>query len=120
MPNSFIYLRAIIREGWFDRKTGRVGDPRLEFVSIQLLHDVLDKHSQKITLQLPVEDLSDSFIDSLMKLIETNLGDKSLIITFYEGEEGTKLSMRSTKFRVNISNRLLQELERSQVHYTLN
>src|SRR5690606_14940445 len=31
MVNSFVYIKAFVREGWVNRETGKKGEPRLQF-----------------------------------------------------------------------------------------
>ncbi|CAN0365330.1 unnamed protein product, partial [Ectocarpus sp. 4 AP-2014] len=42
VPNSFLFIKAFIREGWVNRDTGKKGDPRIQFNGFELLHDVMD------------------------------------------------------------------------------
>ena len=34
--NSFVYIRAFVKEGWVNRDTGKKGDPRIQFNNFQL------------------------------------------------------------------------------------
>jgi DNA polymerase-3 subunit alpha len=120
VPNSFIYAKVFVKEGWINRDTGKKGEPRLQYNSMQLLHDVMDSQARKLTIQMPVEDLEDGKIDFLKDLFTTHKGDKQLHFVIYEVENKVKLSMPSKKQKVNISNELLIELEREQVSYKLN
>ena len=47
VPNSFIFIRALVREGWVNRDTGKKGDPRLQYVSMQMLQDVMENQAKK-------------------------------------------------------------------------
>jgi len=120
VPNSFIYGRVFVKEGWVNRETGKKGDPRLQYNSMQLLHDVMDSHARKLTIQIAIEDLEDGKIELLKDLFKTHKGDKQLHFTIYEVEEKVKLSMPSRKQKVNICNELLWELHKEQVKYKLN
>ena len=48
MHNNFVFVRALIREGWTNRDTGAKGDPRLQFNSFQLLHDIMESYAKKL------------------------------------------------------------------------
>lgn len=124
VPNTFVYMRVFIKEGWSNRETGQKGRPRLNVQNIQLLHDVMEKQSKKITLNLPIGELTEEQIDKLVELMETNKGDKRLIMKVFDenakGKEKTKLSMSSRKFKVAISKNLIHALEKHQVRYKLN
>ena len=120
VPNSFIYVRVLIREGWTNRDTGKKGDPRLQFNSMQMLHDVMESQAKKLTIQMPIEDVQEGRIDYLKGLLKTYKGDKQLQFVVYEVEEKVKLTMPSLKQKVNISNELLEELDKEKVSYKLN
>src|SRR5690606_25462049 len=120
VPNSFIYGRVFVKEGWTNRETGKKGEPRLQYNSIQLLHDVMETHGKKLTLTIPLNDLKDEKINSLKNLVKTHKGEKQLFFVVYENEEKIHLTMPSRKHKINISKELLNELEREQLSYKLN
>ncbi len=120
VPNSFLYARVFVKEGWVNRDTGKKGDPRLQYNSMQLLHDVMDSQARKLTIQMPIEELAEDRIKKLKDLFKMHKGDKQLQFVIYEMEEKVKLNMPSRKQKVNISQELLDELEREQVQYKLN
>jgi len=120
VPNSFIYGRVFVKEGWTNRETGKKGEPRLQYNSIQLLHDVMETHGKKLTITMPLADLKEGKIDSLKDLVKTHKGEKQLFFVVYENDEKIHLTMPSRKHKINISKELLDELEREQFHYKLN
>jgi len=120
VPNSFIYGRVFVKEGWTNRETGKKGEPRLQYNSIQLLHDVMETHGKKLTITMPLQDLKEGKIDSLKDLVKTHKGEKQLYFVVYENDEKIHLTMPSRKHKINISKELLDELEREQFHYKLN
>ena len=48
--NKILRLRLTVREGWVNKDTGRVGDPRIQFLNIELLDGIINSSSKKITL----------------------------------------------------------------------
>lgn len=40
LQNNFVFVKTFVREGWVNKDTGKKSDPRLQFNSFQLLHDV--------------------------------------------------------------------------------
>jgi len=120
VPNSFIYMRVFIKEGWVNRDTQKKGDPRIQFNSMQMLHDVMESQTKKLTIQIPIEDVSESRINYLKDILKLHKGDKQLQFVIYEMENKVKLTMPSRKHKVKISNELLEELEKEQVRFKLN
>jgi len=120
VPNSFIYGRVLVKEGWINRETNKKGEARLQYVNMQMLQDVMDSQAKKLTIQMPVEDLHEDRIKLLKDLFRTHKGDKQLNFIIYEEESQVQLSMLSRKQKVNISQELLDELEKEQVSFKLN
>jgi DNA polymerase-3 subunit alpha len=120
VPNSFIYARVFVKEGWMNRDTGKKGEPRLQYQSMQMLQDVMDNQAKRLTIQMPIEALAEDRIKKLKDLFKSHKGDKQLQFVIYEMEEKLKLNMVSRKQKVNISQELLDELEKEELSYKLN
>jgi DNA polymerase-3 subunit alpha len=120
MKNNFIYVKAYVREGWVNRDTGKKGDPRLQFNSFQLLHDIMDTLAKKLSIQLHINDLKEERINTLKELLHMHKGNHALNFVVYDHEENIKLQMLSRKQKVKISQELLDELNLEEVMYKLN
>ncbi len=120
LVNSFVFMKIFIREGWTNRDTGKKGDPKLQFNSIQLLQDVMDAYARKLTIQLNIDDLQEKRIKTLKSLFKSHKGDHILNFVVYEMENEIKLHMPSRKQKVKISSELLAELTKQEVYYKLN
>lgn len=120
LPNSFIYGRVLIKDGWVNRDTGKKGEPRMQYNQFQLLHDVMENQAKKLTLHLPINDIAEKRIAVLKQLFKNHKGDKQLHFTVYDSEEAVKLNMPSRKTKVAINKELLQELKEQEVMYKLN
>lgn len=158
IPNNFTYIKVLVREGWVNAE-GKRGEPRLQFITIQYLQDVLTTFAKKLVIQFNVAELKEHVINGLQQLFKSNRGDHSVMFEVMELEKVTrqvaitsavgdaeemvdgemqdeitdtvvadvedvqvvtKLTMPSRKLKINISNELLQELERMQVNFKLN
>ena len=120
VPNSFIFIKALVKDGWVNKETQKKGDPRLQFNSMQMLQEVMDSHTKKLTIQLPIGDINDVSIANLKEIISSHKGDKHLELIIYEASEKIKITMPSKKFKIDISNELLKKLEDEQIRYKLN
>src|SRR5690554_6466183 len=118
--DSFIYGRIFVREGWTNRETGVKKDPRIQFNGLQMLHDVMEKYSKKITLVLPLESLDESRIEALSNLVKSNKGEKQLHFVVFDEEEKVNLDMISRKYKIDINKKVLEELNKEQFAYKLN
>jgi DNA polymerase-3 subunit alpha len=120
MKNNFIYVRTFVKDGWTNRDTGKKGDPRVQFNSFQLLHDVMDTMAKKLSIQLNINDLEEEKITSIKELLHMHKGSHALNFVVYDNEESIKLQMPSRKQKIKISQELLDELTEQDVHYKLN
>jgi len=120
MQNNFVFVRALIREGWINRDTGAKGDPRLQFNSFQLLHDIMETYAKKLSIQLNIKEISEQKIQSIRDLLQMHSGNHSLKFVIYDDEEELKLEMNSRLQKIKISQELLEELKAQEVFYKLN
>ncbi|WP_224483998.1 DNA polymerase III subunit alpha [Robertkochia aurantiaca] len=118
--NSFVYCKVFIREGWVNRDTGKKGEPRMQFNSIQLLQDIMETYAKKLTIHLKLDEVMEDRINSLKETFTLHKGDHILNFVIYEMDNEIKLNMPSRKHKVNISSELLTELSRQEVLYKLN
>ncbi len=77
IPNNFTYVKVMVREGWTNAE-GKKGEPRLQFVGIQYLQDVLTSFAKKLIIQFNVTELHEEMIARLQQLFQTNRGDHSV------------------------------------------
>ena len=120
IPNSFIYVRVLVKEGWVNRDTGKKGEPRMQYNHFQLLHDVMENQAKKLTLQIPITELAEKRIEILKDIFKTHKGDKQLHFTIYDLEDEVKLNMPSRKAKIAINKELLDELREQEVSFKLN
>jgi DNA polymerase-3 subunit alpha len=111
--NSFLYIKVAVRMAWNN-------EIRLSFVNIQMLQDVLESLSKKITLSFHVNQLDDTRIERLKKLIQTHPGKKPLNVAVFDEEEKLTLTMPSRTKRVAINNELITDLIKDEIDFRLN
>ena len=114
------YLQTLIKEGWQNRETGKKSDPRIQFNSFKLLHDVLDSFAKKLSIQLKLNEIDSNKLDRLNQIIDNFKGDHRLNFVVYDDEEKIKLDMISENKKVNISQELLDELDKEKIYFKLN
>ena len=120
MHNNFVFVRTLIKEGWTNRETGAKGEPRLQFNSFQLLHDIMESYAKKLSIQLNIKEVSEEKIQSLKELLQMHSGNHALKFVVYDDDDELKLEMSSRLQKVKISQELLEELKSQEVFYKLN
>ena len=118
--NQFIRIKVNIKEGWRNQETGRLGDPRIQFIHFEMLQDALSKNSKKLTLKMNIKELKSETIQQLKKDLKSFKGDKPLFFDIIEPKKQLKLTLTSRKQKVTVSQELISYLEEKQLHYKLN
>jgi DNA polymerase-3 subunit alpha len=87
IPNSFTYMKVLVKEGWADKETGKKGEPRLQFSEFKILQDVLGIFAKKLVVQLNINDLQADFIHRLSAVFQENKGDNTVTFEVLELEK---------------------------------
>ena len=120
MINSFVFIKAFIREGWINRETGKKGDPRVQYNNFVQLQDVMENYAKKLTIKLNIDQIQKDRIRVLKDTLASYKGKNSLNFVVYEMKEEIKVNLSSRKQQVQITSELLSDLDEQEVHYTLN
>jgi DNA polymerase-3 subunit alpha len=91
IQNNFTFMKVLVKEGWTDRDTGKKGEPRLQFVEVKQLQDVLETFARKLVVLLNIADLEADFIHRLSHLFQDNKGDNTVTFEIMELEKTKKL-----------------------------
>lgn len=120
VKNSFVYVQAFIREGWKNKETGQIGEPRLQFNNFMLLQDVMDARAKKLSVKMEISQLKEETVQQLEDLFNMHKGNQSLNFIVYDLEEKINLQMPSRNQKVKISQELLKEIKEFELDYKLN
>ena len=118
--NQFIRIRTMVRPGWTNKETGKVGAPRIQYLSFEMLQNTVETNSKKLTIQLDIHKLQSEKIKALEDHLKPFKGDKPIFFNVYDSEKKVKLTLNSKKIKVKIIPELLDELEEHKWHYKLN
>lgn len=112
----FLYIQAKCQErGWGNR------DPEIKVGSIQLLPDVKDELIEKITINIPLEELNSTLITELSTIIKKNPGKCELFFKVVDTESNIDLTLFSSPIRLAVEKELLQFIELDEtLSFTIN
>ena len=119
IDNEFRQFKVNISPGWRN-KDGKLGEPRINFIDIQILQDVLEKQSKKITIQLDINKITNLKIKELNKLLKENEGSVPLDLMVYDLAEKMKLNLHSRSYKLKIDNEFLKVLTNNNIKFKLN
>jgi DNA polymerase-3 subunit alpha len=118
--NNFIHIKTAIVEGWKNKETGIVGDPRIQYRNFKLLQDVVKSFARKLSIQLNLDDIKENKIKEIKQLLVKHKGDHNLSFVVYDEEEKIKIDMKTSNHKINISPELLEILDQEKIYYKLN
>lgn len=87
IQNNFTFMKVLIKEGWVNQETGKRTDPRMQFVLVQYLQDVLSTFAKKLILLLNINDIEAEFIHKLNRLFQEYKGDNTVSFEIMELEK---------------------------------
>ncbi len=116
----FVHIKGRVQARWTQ-------SDMLEFKvsNMQLLSEMREKMLKSITLNVPLQDISESFINNLNELVKDNTKEKEgtcyLKINVMDSEDGIALLLPSRKVRINPDNSFLNTVQNMpNVTYKLN
>lgn len=111
----YLYIKGRVENRW-----GKEDDFEFKISSIEMLTDVREKYIKTISIEVDLERLDDKFITLIYDKIKGNDGSASLNFIVTNRKEQMAISMRSSKFKVTLSNELLQSFDELGLTYKLN
>ncbi len=117
------YLEAgyyLYIKGRVDNRWGKEDDFEYKISSIEMLTDVREKYIKNISVEVDLERLNDKFISIIYDKIKGNDGTASLNFIVTNRKEQMAISMRSSKYKVSLTNEMLQILDDLGLAYKLN
>ncbi|MEJ7560555.1 MAG: DNA polymerase III subunit alpha [Pedobacter sp.] len=130
--DDFIKFKQFLTDGYFLRINGRVGerfrkegDWEFKINSIDLLSEVRDKLAKCVTIQIPLEKVTDDLMAQIQALLEQNKQNTEhqrcqLLFEISDWEQNVRIKMPSKSIKINPTNHLLEQLRMLDVNPTLN
>jgi DNA polymerase-3 subunit alpha len=117
--DAFRQIRVSVTAGW-RTKEGNLSEPRVNFTDIQILQDVLEKQTKKITISLDINKIDKFKVEEIHKIIKENEGNVPVDFIVYDLSENVKLNLHSRSFKVKVDNAFLKILKNEEIHFKLN
>ena len=102
-----ILIKGKTQKSW---KSQDENDLEFKVTSIELLSEAKKNMICALTVSIPIDQISDSFIDQFTVLFEKNKGKKDLEFKVFDQDENFSLKLFSRTKRININNDLINKL----------
>lgn len=87
LQNTFVHVKAQVKEGWIRKDTGERGEPRLQFLEMKLLYEVIPTSAKKLIILLNVKEIDEKLINNMKEVFSFNEGDKPVYFDLVELEK---------------------------------
>ncbi|MBK5279626.1 MAG: DNA polymerase III subunit alpha, partial [Bacteroidia bacterium] len=107
MPGLFLFIEGMIsRKSW--------GEQNLEFKirNIDLLNELATKRVQGLALRIPVQSVTEDFINTLEKICKKNSGNAALRMYLKDDYESIQTELLARSSRIKPSNAFIKELKK--------
>ena len=105
LNNTFVYFKVYIKEGWVKKETNERTEPRLQFVELKLLNEVIPTFAKKLIIQMDVHQLKEMQVEKIRFIMDQNPGTKPVVFEVFELEE------IQDKLQTEVVQQLVQEIE---------
>lgn len=85
--NQFTYIKFSVREGWVDKNTGKPSEPRIQYIQMQYMQDVLSDFAKKLVMRFNIDMLDKELVEMLLDTFRRNKGDKPVSFELYEFDQ---------------------------------
>jgi DNA polymerase-3 subunit alpha len=83
IPNNFVHIRLTVQEGWVN-KEGKKSDPRIQFINVQYLQDVMANYAKNLVIRFRLEELEDKNVELILNAFRKNRGNHTVTFEVYE------------------------------------
>ncbi|WP_342329246.1 DNA polymerase III subunit alpha [Pedobacter sp. FW305-3-2-15-E-R2A2] len=130
--DDFIKFKQFLTDGYFLQIRGRVGerfrkegDWEFKITSINLLSELRDKLAKSVTIQVPIEKITDDFMSKIHAILEENKANTDhqncqLLFDVYDQEQNVNVKLPSKSLKINPNNNFLEQLTALNVNPKLN
>ncbi|MHC5361165.1 DNA polymerase III subunit alpha [Myroides sp. LJL110] len=87
LQNTFVFVKAQVKEGWIRKDTGERSEPRLQFLEMRLLHEVIPSLAKNLSIRMNIHEIKGDLINELRLVFDRHHGDKNVLFEVVELEK---------------------------------
>jgi DNA polymerase-3 subunit alpha len=104
----------------FEPNRFRPGVYNMNISNVELLVDVKEKAIQKITFDVPLDQLTPTMVEDLAEIVQENPGNAELVFNIHS-TDNNKLSLMARKVKVKVEKKLIQYIrEHNEISIRIN
>jgi DNA polymerase-3 subunit alpha len=102
---TYLYIRAVVESRYDNNSLS------LKIRSIALLQDEKDKLVKKLSIVVPVSELTDAMVEELSELFRDNRGTTTLQFDIIDDEQNVSVNLHSKTHNVEVTQRIVDMLD---------
>ena len=87
LDNTFVYFKVNVKEGWIKKDTNERTEPKIQFVEMKLLNEVISNYAKKLILEFNIKELKEHDVFQLQNIFSKHPGNKPITFELFELEE---------------------------------
>ncbi|WP_445915257.1 DNA polymerase III subunit alpha, partial [Flavobacterium sp.] len=87
LQNQFVYIKINVKDGFTNRDTGKKSEPRIQFLDVKMLIEVLPTFAKRLVLQFAINEINENLVSHLNQIFVDNKGDNNVTIEVMELEK---------------------------------
>ncbi len=121
--HNAIFIEGEIDEKYYikpeERAQGKTSPYAFKLKKVMLLGNVTDTYIKGFAINITTPMLSPEFRENLVKMIKKNKGNVPLTMYLYDPEKKWNIEFLSRKFRVAVTDQLIEDLRKLQIRYSV-
>jgi DNA polymerase-3 subunit alpha len=121
--HNAIFIEGEIDEKYYikpeERAQGKTSPYAFKVKKVMLLGNVTDTYIKGFAINVTTTMLTPEFRESLVKLIKKHKGTVPLTMYLYDPEKKWNIEFLSRKFRVAVTDQLIEDLRKMQIRYSV-
>ncbi|MBN2484702.1 MAG: DNA polymerase III subunit alpha [Bacteroidales bacterium] len=112
-----LLIKGIVQENPWKKD---VRELEFKIKSVSLLANVREEMVKSLSLKLPLQDLTDELVEKIHQQATENKGKANLSFQITDSSDGLGIEMFSRNTLVNVTNELVEFLEKNDIEYAVN
>ena len=80
----------------------------------------MSSNAKRLSVKLEIDLIKDEHVKFFKDLLKKNKGDQELVFNVFGNDDGLKVNLNSTKYKVKINQELLKSLKEKKLDFRLN
>jgi DNA polymerase-3 subunit alpha len=120
IKDLYLYINAVVQEKGADykfQKPTELNIPKeleLKIQKMEVFNDIKDKLISTLTITMPLQQLTEDYVDEFSNMVLTNKGNVNLYLQVLDELSPNKVVLFARQYRIQINKHVYQQLKRAK------